>query len=74
MCKQLLADSEMDLGRQGVFNFNIEISDAHTSSNKLDTVLEKLKSAAKSIFAFGVVLNKVKDESGRYYYVNADNT
>ena len=47
MCEHFLVDSEMENGRQRVFNSAMEILDAHTLSQKLDTVFGKLECAAK---------------------------
>ena len=47
--------------------------DAHTSSQKLDTVFEKLKCAAKLSVAFGYVLKNVEDGTYRYYYEHEKN-
>ena len=51
----------------------MEILDAHTLSQNLDTVLEKLKCAAKLNVAFGFVLKNVEDGSCRYYYAHENN-
>ena len=48
----------------------MEILDAHTLSQKLDTVFEKLKCAAKLNIAFGCVLTNVEDGFCRYYYAH----
>ena len=48
----------------------MDILDAHTSSQKLDTVFEKLKCAAKMNVAFGFVLKNIEDGSCRYYYAH----
>ena len=42
-CKHFLVNSDMEKWRHRVFNFAIDILDAHTLSQKLDTVFEKLK-------------------------------
>ena len=59
-CKQFLLDSEIENGRQKVFNFAIEILDAHASSRKLDTLIKSFKIATKLKVSFGFVLKKMK--------------
>ena len=73
-CKHFLVDSEMENGRHRAFNFAMEILDAHTFSQKLDTVFEKLKCAVKLNVAFAFVLKNVEDGTCRYYYAHENNT
>ena len=58
----------MENGRHQVFNFGMDILEANTLSQKLDTVFEKLKCAEKLKVAFGFVLKNVEDGTRRYYY------
>ena len=74
MCKHFPADSEVENGRQRVFIFAMDILDAHTLSQKLDTLLEKLEYAAKLNAAFGFVLKNVEDGTCWYYYAHENNT
>ena len=69
-CKHFLGDSEFDNRRQLVFNFAMNLMDAHTLSQKLDTLFEKPKFAAKLNVASGFVLKIVKDGVCREYYAH----
>ena len=69
-CNHFLAESEMDDQRNKVFNFAMEVLDAHTLSPSIDTVFKKLKCAAELNFAFGFVLKVVEDGSCQYYYAH----
>ena len=73
MCQCFLEDAEMESGRHRVFNFAMEILDAHTLSQKPDTVFEKLRCTAKLNVAFGFVLKKVDDRTCRHYYAHENN-
>ena len=66
--------SEMENARDWVFNFAMETQYAHILSQKIDTVLEKLKYATKLNVAFGFALRNVKDGSYRYCYAQRNNT
>ena len=57
-----------------VFIFAMNILHAHTLSQKLDTVFDKLKCAAKLNVAFGFVLKNVDDGTCRYFYAHEKNT
>ena len=59
--RHFLVDSEMEIWRHRVFNFTMEILNAHIFSQKLDSVFEKLKCEAKLNVAFGFVLKNVED-------------
>ena len=52
-CKHFLVDSEFENGRHKVFNFALNVLDAHRMNEKLDTVFNSLKCAAKINMAFG---------------------
>ena len=71
--KHFLVDSEVEIGRQSV-QFCHEILNAHTSSQKIDSVFEKLKRAAKLNVAFGFLLRNVEDGTCPYYYAHENNT
>ena len=72
-CRDLPVDSEMENSRHWVFNFAMETSDAHILSQKLDTVFEELKCAAKITVAFGFVLKNVENGTCRYHYAHKNN-
>ena len=59
-CKRFLLDSEIEEGKHRVLYFAMEILDAHTLSQKLDRVLEKLNCAEKLEVAFGFVHKNVE--------------
>ena len=52
-CNHFLVDSKIENGRNRVFTSAIEKLDSHTFSQKLNTVFEKLKCAAKLNVAYG---------------------
>ena len=52
----------------------METLDAHTLSQKLDTVFGKLKCAAKLNVVFDFVLKNAEDWTFRFYYAQGDNT
>ena len=58
--KHFVLDSEMENGRHRVFHFAMEVLDANTLSQKLDTVIKILKCAANLNFASGFVLKSVE--------------
>ena len=64
----------MNNERHGVFNFVMNILDAHTMSQKLDRVFEKLECATKLNIAFGCVLKYVEDGTCQCNYANQNNT
>ena len=69
-CQQFLVDSEMNDGGKSVFNFALDVLDAHTFRQKQDIVFEKFKCAANLNFAFQFVHKIVEDGTCRYYYAN----
>ena len=73
-CKHFLVDSKVDNGRHRVFTYAKEILDAHTLSQRLDKMFEKVKFAAKLIVAFGFVPKNVEDRTFRYCYAYENNT
>ena len=60
-CKHFFVDSEMEKRRYRVFNFAMDILNAHTLSQKVDTVFKKLEYAAKLNVPFGFVLKNVEN-------------
>ena len=68
-----LVDSEIENGRHRVFNFTMEFLDAHNLSRKLDTVFQKLKSAAKLKITFGFVLKILENGTCRRYHARENN-
>ena len=72
--KNYIVTSEMKKGRNQVFNFPRDIRDAHTLNQKLDTVFEKLKSAAKLNVAPCFLLKNVEDGICQFYYAHENNT
>ena len=60
-------DSEMNNGRQRVFNFAMGILDSHTLGHKIDIAFEKLRCAAQSKVVLDFVLKNVEDEILWYY-------
>ena len=64
-CKQFLVDSEMEIGRYRLFIFAMDILDGNKLSQKLDTVVEKLKRAAKKNISSDFLLKNVEDGNCR---------
>ena len=60
-CKHFILDSETQNGGQRVFSFARDILEAHTLSQKLNIVFEKLKFALMLNAAFVFVLKDVED-------------
>ena len=71
-CTHFLVDSEMENGGQKIFTFAMEILDAHTSSQKLDSVREA-QVCSKVEVALGFVLKNVEDGTCRSYYAHENN-
>ena len=72
-CEHFLTNTEMENGRQKVFNFAMSSFDISLLNDKLDYVLKELKCAEKVNFAFGFVLKKFKDGMCRYFYAHENN-
>ena len=51
-CKHFFSDSEMENGRQRVFNYKIDKLDANEINENLRDVFEKLTCAAKNQYCF----------------------
>ena len=66
-CQHFLVDSQLEKGRQRVFNFALDSFSAEKINSKLDYVFQQLKCAAKINLAFGFVLKNIEDASCRYF-------
>ena len=73
-CKHFLTDTEIENGRDKVFNFAMSSFDMSLLNDKLDYVFKELKRAAKVNLAFGFVLENIEDGMCRYFYAHASNT
>ena len=73
-CKHFLVDCEMENGGQKVLSLAMKNMDAHILSQRLDTVFEKFKCAAKLNVAFGFVLKNVEDWTCSFYNAHENNT
>ena len=72
--KHFLTYTEMENGRQRVFNFALSSFDMSLLNDKLDYVFKELKCAAKVNVAFGFVLKFIEDGMCRYFYAHQNNT
>ena len=68
--EHFLTDTEMENGRQRVFNFPMSSFEVSLLNDKLDSLFKDLKCAAKINLAFGFVLKNVEDGSCRYFYAH----
>ena len=73
-CQHFLVDTELEKGRNRVFNFAMSTFDNSLIIQKLDSVFNGLKRGAKVNLAIGFVLKNVDDGSGRYFYAHENNT
>ena len=73
-CRHFLVDSEIQKGRQSVFNFAVNNLTAQVFEEKLDRVLDELKCVAKLNLALGSILKNVEDGKFTYYYAHENNT
>ena len=73
-CKYFLTDTEMENGRNSVFNFAMSSFDMSLLNGKLDYVFKELKCAAKVNLPFGFLFENVEDGSCRYFYAHENNT
>ena len=73
-CKHFSTDTEMENGRNRVFNFAMSSFDMSLLNDKLDYVFKELKCAAKVNLAIGFVLKNVEDEMCRYFNAHENNT
>ena len=73
-CRHFLVASEIQKGRQSVFNFVVNNFTAQVVEEKLDRVLDKLKCVAKLNLALGFFLKNIEDGKFRYFYAHENNT
>ena len=73
-CTHFLVDSEIQKGRHRVFNFAINNLKAQIIEEKMDRVLDKVKSVAKLNLALGFNLKNIEDGKLRYFYAHENNT
>ena len=73
-CQHLLVDSQLEKGRQRVFNFALDSFSAEKINSKPDYVFQQLKCAEKINLVFGFVLKNIEDASCRYFYAHEYNT
>ena len=73
-CQHFLIDSELEKRRHRVFNFAMSTFDNSLINEKLNSVFNGLKCAAKVNLAFGFVLKNVENGSCRYFYAHENNT
>ena len=73
-CIHFLTDTEMEIGRNRVFNFAMPSFDIYLLNDKLYYAFKDLKCAAKVILAFGFVLKDIEDGMCRYFYAHENNT
>ena len=73
-CRYFLVDSEIQKGRQNVFNFAVNNLTAQIIEEKMDRVLDKLKCVAKLNLALGFILKNIEDGKFRYFYAHENNT
>ena len=73
-CTHFLVDSEIQKGRQSVFNFAVNNLTAQVIEEKLDRVLNKLNCVEKLKLALGFILKNIEDGKFRYFYAYENNT
>ena len=66
-CRLFLVDSEIQKGRDSVFNFVVNNLTAQFIEKKLDRVLDKLKCVAKLNLALGFILKNIEDGKFSYF-------
>ena len=70
-CRHFLVDSEIQKGRDSLFNIVVNNLTAHVIEEKLDRVLDKLKCEAKlNLALIGFILKNIED--GKFGYFNAN--
>ena len=72
-CRHFLVGFEIQSGRHSVFNFVVSNRTAQLIDEKLDRVLEKLKSAVKLNSALGFILKDIEDGKFKYFYAHENN-
>ena len=73
-CKHFLTDTEMENGRQRVFNFAMSSFDIPLLNDKLGYVFKELKCAVKLNLAFGFFLKNIEDGMCTNFYAHENNT
>ena len=73
-CRHFRVDSEIQEGRHSVFNFFVNNLTAQVIEEKLDRVLDKLKSVAKVNKTLGFILRNIEDWKLGYFYAHENNT
>ena len=73
-CRHFLVDSELQKGRQKVFNFVVNDLTAQVFEEKLDGVLNKLKCASNLNLALGFIIKNIEDGKFSYFYAHENNT
>ena len=73
-CRHFLVDSEIQKGRNSVFNFVVNNLTAQVIEEKLDRVLDKLNCVAKLNLALGFILKNIEDRKLRFFYAHENNT
>ena len=73
-CRLNLVDSEIQKWRHSVFNFDFNSLTAQIIEGELDSLLNKLKCAAKPNLALGFVLRSIEDGKFRCFYAQENNT
>ena len=68
--QHFLTDTEIENGRQKVFNFQFSKLDPNLVNEKLDQVFEKLDCAPKNNIALGFVLQFIETSEYRYFYAH----
>ena len=69
-----LVDSEIQKAKHSVFSFVFNKLTAQFIEEKMDSVLDKLKCAAKPNLALGFILENIEDGKFRYLYAHENNT
>ena len=72
-CKIFSKDTELEIGRQGVFNFAMSSLEMSLLNDKLDYAFKELRYAAKVDFAFRFVLKNIEKGMCRYLYAHENN-
>ena len=73
-CRLFLVDSEIQKWRHSVFNFVFNSLTAEVIKEKRDSVLDKLKCAAKLNLALGFILRSIEDGKFRHFFAHENNT
>ena len=74
MLVNFLLDTEVENGRQQLFNFQISKLDTNVINKKPKEVFKKLDSAAKINIALGFALRNTYKGENRYFHVHENKT